>query len=290
PRQATLTAPLHGLVLTGGRSARMGRDKAELRYAGEAQLDRAMALVAARTSTSFISVRPDQVTDPMRLRYPQIVDRHEDLGPIAGIMAAQAQHSDAAWLVVACDLPFLDAASLDNLLTRRAPQRMATAYRSAREGLPEPLCAIFEPACREPIERFVASGNNCPRKFLMIADTELLDLPNPRALDNVNTPEEFAAANGALQNAPAAPAATATRRALNVQYFALLREQAGRNGETVETTAGTPRELYEELLRRHRFTLAPEMLRVAVNSEFADWSQRLAAGDTIVFIPPVAGG
>jgi molybdopterin-guanine dinucleotide biosynthesis protein A len=285
-----MTAPVHGLVLAGGRSARMGRDKAELRYAGAVQLDRAMALVAARVSQSFVSVRPDQVTDPMRLRYPQIVDRHEDLGPIAGIIAAQAQHPDAAWLVVACDLPFLDAASLDHLLARRAPQRMATAYRSARGGLPEPLCAIFEPACREPIERFVASGKNCPRKFLMIADTELLDLPNPRALDNVNTPEEFAAANGALQNAPAAPVAIATRRALNVQYFALLREQAGRSGETIETTAGTPRELYEELLRRHRFTLAPEVLRVAVNSEFADWSQRLAAGDTIVFIPPVAGG
>ena len=77
---------------------------------------------------------------------------------------------------------------------------------------------------------------------------------------------------------------------INVQYYALLREQAGRSSESLITTAATPRELYRELQQRHPFSLAPEMLRVAVNSEFADWGQPLKAGDSVVFIPPVAGG
>ena len=75
-----------------------------------------------------------------------------------------------------------------------------------------------------------------------------------------------------------------------MQYFALLREQAGRSDESLVTSARTPRELYDELKARYPFSLAPEMLRVAVNTEFGDWSQPLADGDAVVFIPPVAGG
>jgi molybdopterin converting factor subunit 1 len=75
-----------------------------------------------------------------------------------------------------------------------------------------------------------------------------------------------------------------------VQYFALLREQAGRSEETLKTSARTPADLYAELQTRHGFTLPTEMLKVAVNSEFGDWDQPLQNDDSIVFIPPVAGG
>jgi molybdopterin converting factor subunit 1 len=77
---------------------------------------------------------------------------------------------------------------------------------------------------------------------------------------------------------------------LKIQYYALMREQAGRSEETIETSAATPADLYGELLARYAFTLAREHLKVAVNSEFSDWSRPLAAGDAVVFIPPVAGG
>ncbi len=83
---------------------------------------------------------------------------------------------------------------------------------------------------------------------------------------------------------------TPSRKSLKVQYYALLREQAGRSEESLTTNARTPRELYEELKARYPFSLAPEMLRVAVNAEFGEWSQPLADGDSVVFIPPVAGG
>jgi molybdopterin converting factor small subunit len=77
---------------------------------------------------------------------------------------------------------------------------------------------------------------------------------------------------------------------IRVQYYALLREQAGRSDETLTTSARDPRELYAELSQRYPFTLPADMLRVAINAEFGDWAQPLKAGDAVVFIPPVAGG
>jgi molybdopterin converting factor subunit 1 len=77
---------------------------------------------------------------------------------------------------------------------------------------------------------------------------------------------------------------------LKVQYFALMREQAGRSEELLESAAATPAELYAELKARYGFTLPPEQLRVAVNSEFSAWTRPLASDDAVVFIPPVAGG
>jgi molybdopterin-guanine dinucleotide biosynthesis protein A len=279
-----MSAPLYGLVLAGGRSTRMGEDKAALRVGGRTQLEQAMALLAPHVARAFVSVRKDQRADPLRAGFEQIEDTRTNVGPIAGIVAAQERFPQCAWLVLACDLPLLDAATLAFLLRARAPERLATAFRSSHDQLPEPLCAVYEPASRAALLEYVARGQHCPRKFLAGADVRLVDEPNPRALDNANTPEEYAAAMSTI----AAPAA-ATRR-VTVQYFALLREQAGRGTESLVTAARTPRELYAELGRRYPFTLDPAVLRVAINSEFGDWAAPLADGDSLVFLPPVAGG
>jgi molybdopterin-guanine dinucleotide biosynthesis protein A len=276
-------APLYGLVLAGGRSTRMKRDKAALAYHGATQLERAWALLEPWTKQRFISVRADQPDDALRARFPQIRDTLAAGGPAAGILAAQAAHPDAAWLVLACDLPFLGRETLAQLVARRDPTRVATAYRSAHDGLPEPLCAIWEPASHAMLAAAVASGRGCPRKFLIGAGPALLDPVDPVALDNVNAAQEYWSAMDALKFAD-------SPSRIRVQYFALLREQAGRSEETVETRARTPREFYDELRVRHPFSLPPELLRVAVNAEFGDWEQPLADGDAVVFIPPVAGG
>ena len=77
---------------------------------------------------------------------------------------------------------------------------------------------------------------------------------------------------------------------VNLRYYALFRERAGRQAETIATTAQTPAELYRELAARHGFALPQDQLKVAVNAAFTDWNCALADGDEIVFIPPVAGG
>lgn len=76
---------------------------------------------------------------------------------------------------------------------------------------------------------------------------------------------------------------------IQVEYFAILREHAGRGGEQLETGAATLAELFRELEARYQFPRLPN-LKVAVNDEFADWQRPLADGDSVVFIPPVAGG
>jgi len=176
----------------------MREDKAALAYRGRPQLELAFGLLAPFVSRAWISVREDQRDDPLRAGFPQIVDGPDVAGPIAGIIAAQAACPQAAWLVVACDLPFLDSTTLAELLAARDTARLATAFRSASDGLPEPLCAVYEPASREPILQFVATGVACPRKFLIAHDVALLEPASPSALANANTPEELAAVRRAL--------------------------------------------------------------------------------------------
>ena len=77
---------------------------------------------------------------------------------------------------------------------------------------------------------------------------------------------------------------------VRVRYYALFREQAGCQEEELETTATDLRGLYTDLAARHGFRLQAGQLRVAVNGDFVAWSHDLAAGDEVVFIPPVAGG
>jgi molybdopterin-guanine dinucleotide biosynthesis protein A len=276
------SAPIYGLILAGGLSSRMQRDKAALAYGGRSQLDRAYELASRHASKVYVSVRANQTADPARAHYPMIVDTASGDGPIAGIRSAFEAYPHAAWLVLACDLPFASDAVIEHLLANRDTSVMATAYASTHDGLPEPLCAVWEPSAAPALAAFHATGKDCPRKFLLRHSARILEPVDARALDNVNTPEEYAQALAALD--------VVKPMQLKIQYYALMREQAGRSEETLETAAATPAALYVELTTRYGFTLPREQLKVAVNSEFADWSRPLSSGDAVVFIPPVAGG
>ena len=76
---------------------------------------------------------------------------------------------------------------------------------------------------------------------------------------------------------------------INVEYFAILRERAGRDRERLTTTLNTPADLFAELQARYGFP-AMTSIKVAINDEFADFQTALKDGDSVVFIPPVAGG
>lgn len=275
-------AALYGLILAGGSSSRMQRDKAALQYQGQTQLDRAFDLARRHLQQVYVSVRASQISEPTRARKPIIIDSFTGEGPIIGIRSAMAAHPHAAWLVLACDLPFLSDAAVEFLLSERDPSKFATAFKSSIDGLPEPLCAIWEPSAAAVLDDYQKNSGICPRKFLTRHASKLLEPFDAHALDNINTPQEYAQA--------AAELASVTPMQLKIQYYALMREQAGRSEETVETKAGNPADLYAELVARYGFTLPREQLKVAVNSEFSDWSRKLAAGDAVVFIPPVAGG
>ena len=184
--------PLYGLLLTGGESRRMGEDKALIDYAGEPQVVRAFRQLERVVEHAFVSVRESQRDEATRRNLPQIVDRQNDIGPAAGILAAHEAYPDVAWLVLACDLPLLNAHTLDALLAARDMHRAATAFSSSHDGLPEPLCAIWEPMAIDGLARQVADGKICPRKALIQLDARLIPPVDARALDNANSPAERA--------------------------------------------------------------------------------------------------
>jgi molybdopterin-guanine dinucleotide biosynthesis protein A len=186
------TDTIYGLVLAGGESRRMGRDKALLVRDGHSQLAHIAALLEGITERVYVSSRQDQQGDPERSRFENIVDRYEGIGPIAGILSAMDAQPDANWLVVACDLPNIDEPTLSFLIDNSNTKQPFTAFKSNYEGLPEPLCALYRCGSDVIIRNFVEDGIVCPRRILIRSDTLLLEQPNPVALDNINTPDDLA--------------------------------------------------------------------------------------------------
>ena len=193
--------PRYGLVLAGGESRRMGRDKAEIRIDGRTQLERTAALLARHTDRVSVSRR--RANDPAPDGYAVIADEPVGRGPIAGIAAALRARPDADWLVAACDLPRLDDATLTALIefAERHAEAPAVAMRSERDGLPEPLCAIWRAAMLPDIDAAVADERYCPRKMLIRAEVPLLEAVSPGALANMNTPTDLARLAGAAADA-----------------------------------------------------------------------------------------
>ena len=186
-----MSRPVFGLVLAGGESRRMGQDKALLMRDGQSQLAHIATLLQRVVDRVFVSARRSQQDDAERGRFDRIVDRYDDMGPIAGILSALEEHPAVDWLVIACDLPNIDETTLRFLLDNRSERQPFTAFRSSHDKLPEPLCAIYAAGSEVIIKQFIDDGMVCPRKVLIRSDTALLEQPNPQSLDNINTPDDL---------------------------------------------------------------------------------------------------
>ncbi len=182
---------LNGLVLAGGKSRRMGRDKGKINYHGKPQREYAFDLLSTCCDQTFLSCRPDQSADPDLFGMPLIFDSFLGLGPFGAIASAFRENPNSAWLVVACDLPFLDQKSLDYLIQHRDTSKVATAFNSPNNEFPEPLITIWEPRSYPVLLSFLAQGYACPRKVLINSEVALVDAPDTRALTNVNSPEDL---------------------------------------------------------------------------------------------------
>lgn len=185
---------LCGLVLAGGHSSRMGRDKASLVHPdGRTLLSRCRdALAEAGCGKVLISMRRDQEV-PAGLAEEMIVrDPAESSGgPMAGIVAAMRLFPESAWLVLACDLPRVDLATLTLLITSLGAGENFLAYQSESDGLPEPLCALYASGALPILEQAMADDFRCPRKILIRNQCRLLQPVTPRALENANTPGDW---------------------------------------------------------------------------------------------------
>ena len=168
-----------------------GSDKALLDRNGQSQLAFVVELLGQSVQQVFVSTRAGQADDAERSQFEQIVDRYENVGPIAGILSALEEHPDVDWLVAACDLPNITKATIEHLLASRNGDQPFTAYTSTHDGLPEPLCAVYHVGCKAIVQQFVDDGIVCPRKMLIRSDTRLLQQTEPGSLDNINTPDDL---------------------------------------------------------------------------------------------------
>ena len=179
-----------GIVLAGGQSKRMGEDKALINYHGETQLEATYKLLNQCCEQVYVSVSSANENEKNRKQFPLIMDSDKHSGPLAGILSSFDKFPKKPLLIVACDLPLLDLSTLENLIAQRNFNKQATAYTSEFDGLPEPLCCIWEASILANISLYMDKGYSCPRKILINSDIKLLSLSTKHALDNINTPKE----------------------------------------------------------------------------------------------------
>jgi len=185
--------PLYGLILCGGQSARMGQDKSLLEYHGLPQREYLFALLQRFCARVYTSCRADQSVPAYLNPLP---DALAIKGPMNGIVSAFRAHAHTAWLVIAVDMPFVNEVSISELLMQRAASAPATCFMNPENGLPEPLCTVWEASAYALLETFVSSGEISPRKFLADHRAHLVTPQDARVIINVNTPEDRARLSG----------------------------------------------------------------------------------------------
>lgn len=167
----------------------MGSDKALIEYHSENQLVHTAALLRSQCQEVFVSCREEQAETYSRFGIPVITDSYLGIGPMGGLLSAQQAWPDAAWVVAACDLPFLDEAIVRQLCSARNPLRFATAFRHPQSGCLEPLCACYEPKSRSRLILRHIEGDNSLSAFLDESRIEELIPQDAGALQNINDPE-----------------------------------------------------------------------------------------------------
>ena len=182
---------LHGLILTGGQSRRMGQDKALMRLASKTLLECTHELLQECLKSIYVSIKKDQIGDPVRSKFKLIIDEYNQSGPMAGILSAHKTYPHSAWLVVACDMPSLDKQTLSQLIKERDSAFDATAFNSPKDSLPEPLCAIYEPHLLSGVlDNSKLLPSNSPRDLLLKSRVKIIKTKNPSALENTNYPAD----------------------------------------------------------------------------------------------------
>ncbi len=190
-RQRNIEKELYGLVLVGGKSQRMGHDKGGIKWHGKEQKYYLVDLLAKYCDKNFISIRPEQKSE-IKTRYKTLIDSYKELGQFGAILSALEKYPAKSFLVVACDLPLIDGKAIEKLIKNRDTKKLATAYKSKVNGLPEPLIAIWEEKSRKKLLELLDEGITCPRKALIKSsdNVKLINPSYPKLTMNVNFPDE----------------------------------------------------------------------------------------------------
>lgn len=175
-----------GFVLVGGRSTRMGRDKALLPWQSRPLV--AHVANAVQEAAGNVTL----VGEPQRycfLEYDQLPDTYTGLGPLGGIEAALLARRGELNLIVACDMPAVRSDFLRRLLEFAAADSAACVVSEDSNGRVHPLCAVYKTACLPFVRRALAQRQL--RLFDLVAELGAATLKVDCEIANVNTPEEW---------------------------------------------------------------------------------------------------
>ena len=156
-RSNSETEKLIGVVLAGGKSSRLGRDKAEVIYQGQTMLQRSVQLLQLFTDRVLIAGR---TANQLAVPVPTIMDEAPGLGPIGGICTALRLYGGPL-LVIPCDLPYLNQETLENLITARnacAFEQLMTTYQQIETNFIEALVAIYESEALNLLQKAISIG------------------------------------------------------------------------------------------------------------------------------------
>jgi len=173
-------------VLAGGRSTRMGRNKALLPVGRQTLIETVLsALPCPRDNVKLLTNSPN---DYSFLGLGTVPDIHPGIGPIAGIQAGLLQSGSARNFFVACDMPLLTTEVVQSILDEDDDADV-TVPRSGT-GL-EPLCAVYSRACLPEIEIQISRGEYGLQRLLARVNCHVLEMSGSSALTNVNAPDDY---------------------------------------------------------------------------------------------------
>jgi molybdopterin-guanine dinucleotide biosynthesis protein A len=177
-----------GFVLAGGRSSRMGRDKALLDLDGAHLVSRVAERVAAAAGSVMLIGDPEKYGG---MGFAVCADLYKGCGPLAGVHAALST-SAAEWnLIVACDMPEVRPGFLGELLQQAERMDADCLLPAGESGRPEPLCAVYNRRALPAIERALESGIRKVLDGLAGLRLEILPVRNAKLFRNLNTPGDW---------------------------------------------------------------------------------------------------
>jgi len=180
--------PASGFVLAGGRSSRMGQDKALLPYRGTTLLEYISQIVQQAVGNVAVVGDPDRYTS---LPFPVYPDIEAGCGPLGGVYTALTL-SETEWnVIVACDMPGISADVVLTLIHQCEKTTRDCVVAIGPSGDLEPLCAVYRRRCLPLLARAIAEKRFKMKDIVaeLRADTVLVD---PLAVANVNTPSDWA--------------------------------------------------------------------------------------------------
>ena len=172
----------------------MGKDKALIHYHGQAQQYHLYDLLQPYCQQVFISCRKEQIPkheNEANQNYAFIADKYDNIGPLGGLLSAFEFDSRVGWLVIACDMPYINDLAVDYLIKNRKKEMMTTAFKNLNQGFGEPLFTIWESRSYSILLKAFFKKSYSLRKILNQHPTHLLTPPNENILKNINFPKDY---------------------------------------------------------------------------------------------------